>query len=806
MLMCILVAICCSVTNSLRIAAMSHLRMGRIASRSSRSNLSMGCVDLLVFRDVLRTHDSPMLRQSNGENKICAVYLRDEGVNVNYDSRHLNAALVGNAESQSLVLNEIGDVNDLTHIIKRLKENEGGDVNIRMCYSRPKVVSVGDKSRLITEALERVAVESGVEQVVVEDTMHCYRSNSNGRANANNANLNNLKEDIDKLGGESLPYYSKLKNKLYSRSAIKTTVPLPDLFKTKYSFLPAFSNAQKFDNTINTWGNIEGDLDMTEKRALSILKEYIELGDNAFTLKYADVYVKLAAQTDSHTRSMQRLIKEDISDTAFFYGEVLSGILSPFLSLGLISPRLLIHARSLELSGKSISESHWDLPTSKLLVSDRPIDCRLKVEAVRKDWQKRVHDFTISQAQAQAQAQAQGSQGPSGNKGYDEVSYHETMNGYLERTGIMRCKTRTRTSDSDSDGDGDREGNKTKQKQEKEIPLLVLVHGFGGSMDQMSALGVEMAKSHFDVLGVDLVGFGRSEKPPVSYNQYFWRDQVIIAINRHLKQEGGKRRDVLVAGNSIGGFTAASVAAAFADPVGTGTTSLTENALADIKGLVLMNSAGKIIDLAQLDGNSEPSKSNKNKSKNKSKSKSWLSPEDELNLVSHTEDASGNYSKKFYPFYSGPGNTILRLFGGGLIAALQPQIRKTTEWLYPTYPGRISSSGLDTEILRDSQDIGSPDVMAAGAKLPAPVSMNVLLGNSYLGPVLISQGALDPLNDAPARAAMFGQIRTHDAQHPIKVDLLQLGHCPMDESAEGVAMSIRNWWMDSCDTHTSEMA
>ena len=140
--------------------------------------------------------------------------------------------------------------------------------------------------------------------------------------------------------------------------------------------------------------------------------------------------------------------------------------------------------------------------------------------------------------------------------------------------------------------------------------------------------------------------------------------------------------------------------AAFADPEGTGTSALTGGAVADIRGLVLMNSAGKIIDLAPLTqaNTLEPVNTvkswseqtqNEIKSEGKSKSvsmseskgggkgtkeskdKSWLSASEELLLVSHTQDPSGNYTKKFYPPYSGPGNTILRLFGGGLIAALQ---------------------------------------------------------------------------------------------------------------------------------------
>jgi pimeloyl-ACP methyl ester carboxylesterase len=51
------------------------------------------------------------------------------------------------------------------------------------------------------------------------------------------------------------------------------------------------------------------------------------------------------------------------------------------------------------------------------------------------------------------------------------------------------------------------------------------------------------------------------------------------------------------------------------------------------------------------------------------------------------------------------------------------------------------------------------------------------LFREYTGPVLIAQGALDPLNDAKSRAKIFADIRTG-----ITVDLMPLGHCPMDEN------------------------
>lgn len=66
--------------------------------------------------------------------------------------------------------------------------------------------------------------------------------------------------------------------------------------------------------------------------------------------------------------------------------------------------------------------------------------------------------------------------------------------------------------------------------------------------------------------------------------------------------------------------------------------------------------------------------------------------------------------------------------------------------------------------------------------------MNALLAQ-YRGPVLLAQGELDPLNDAVERAKAFEKIRTG-----ITVDLLPLGHCPMDENGKLAAASVSSWY------------
>lgn len=61
--------------------------------------------------------------------------------------------------------------------------------------------------------------------------------------------------------------------------------------------------------------------------------------------------------------------------------------------------------------------------------------------------------------------------------------------------------------------------------------------------------------------------------------------------------------------------------------------------------------------------------------------------------------------------------------------------------------------------------------------LPAPLPLNHLVTEMYQGPTLVLQGARDPLNDAPARAAAIAAACSN-----VRVHLLNGGHCPHDES------------------------
>ena len=131
--------------------------------------------------------------------------------------------------------------------------------------------------------------------------------------------------------------------------------------------------------------------------------------------------------------------------------------------------------------------------------------------------------------------------------------------------------------------------------------------------------------------GLDSLGFGHSEKPPLSYNQYLWRDQFVDFIMQTVDERALMRDDnnnddndrnndlanndkpekIIIVGNSIGGFTAASAAAALSllnssnqisKPSDDSKDSLNDDDSNNnsnkykVDGLVLINSAGRIID------------------------------------------------------------------------------------------------------------------------------------------------------------------------------------------------------------------
>ena len=105
-------------------------------------------------------------------------------------------------------------------------------------------------------------------------------------------------------------------------------------------------------------------------------------------------------------------------------------------------------------------------------------------------------------------------------------------------------------------------------------PPLLLVHGFGASTDHWRKNIVELQQD-FQVWAIDLLGFGRSAKPALSYSGALWQAQLKDFIEQVIGQK------TVVAGNSLGGYAALCAGA---------------NHPEQVAGVVLLNSAGPFSD------------------------------------------------------------------------------------------------------------------------------------------------------------------------------------------------------------------
>lgn len=527
--------------------------------------------------------------------------------------------------------------------------------------------------------------------------------------------------------------FEKLYSSLLRSSAGKgPNVPLP---RMSYELL-RFTSSQQLLGVVDEVRREEGSLAEDEQQsvktmpgeelALKYIKDYLKLADDeAFSRKYLEDYFRLFPTSEKHSLSLQRL---STSTKHLFEGEVIQALLAPLLAQGCVSPRLLIHARSALLIGAQ----KW--------FTSRPLYCQLQALAIRRDWHA-----LLARGMLQRQAQRQQILLDKLVEQDEDIRMWETSYPLWRGFTSRQAEMKSRIFD-----------NKQSRK-----PMMFLIHGFGGSLDQYQGLASQLVKD-YDVYALDSLGFGHCEKPPLSYNQYLWRDQIVDFIQskcaeRVNEEDGGYEEEavpIVIAGNSIGGYSAASTAATFAkNNITVANPRTSKEIRIECQGLVLFNPSGEL------------------------RSDSETSSRGDLEL---------------FPEYQGVRSDLLQLVGKGIFSLLQPRIEPTSAWLYPKFPGRVTEKSWYTDsvvdtILRDSSDPGASDVIAAGGKLPAPVTMNQLLA-VYQGPVLIAQGILDPLNDAKSRALNFGKVRSL-----VDVELLELGHCPMDEDPRAIAEKITTW-------------
>lgn len=260
-------------------------------------------------------------------------------------------------------------------------------------------------------------------------------------------------------------------------------------------------------------------------------------------------------------------------------------------------------------------------------------------------------------------------------------------------------------------------------------PAIVLVHGFGAFGEHWRRNIKELSDKGFHVYAPTIPGYGRSEKHSVQYGQTLWTTFLADFISEVVTTR------VVIAGNSIGGYISASVAADYPDMVA---------------GLVLLNSAGKI----------DPS------------------------VTPDSVQAATQVVRKPPPSFIIDG--ISRL----LFTFLEGDIENQLKRLYPARPEN-ADEWLTQQIRRASRDPQALGVFRSVFFLPPPRPLNYLVASLFQGPTLVLQGALDPLNDAKGRA--------HDiveACPNADLILLDAGHCPHDEVPEQVNSAIASFTTD----------
>jgi len=243
---------------------------------------------------------------------------------------------------------------------------------------------------------------------------------------------------------------------------------------------------------------------------------------------------------------------------------------------------------------------------------------------------------------------------------------------------------------------------------------------------------MEELSQSYRIWAIDLLGFGRSEKPRQIYTGELWRDQMQAFCQEVIKEP------VYAAGNSLGGYAALCLAVDCPDWV---------------QGLILINCAGPF-----SDENPQPQSP-------------W-----------QTQLAALQQQVLKLPF-------VIQLSSFVLFSYIRQRsiIRKILLQVYKD-PTAVTDR-LVEEIYLPSCDPGALGVFAAVFKAPPGRKLDSLL-HGLTRPLLLLWGTADPW--MPARKAE--KFQAHYPQS--RLVLLDAGHCPHDECPREVNQAIDSWIQD----------
>ena len=320
---------------------------------------------------------------------------------------------------------------------------------------------------------------------------------------------------------------------------------------TPDAVLEARSSRQAYFDTTEPFDEMISEKWSTEKGAKKALNEYCLLGNDDFTNKHfiaSDAANKGSSKAKSmYASSIARIIKSSSPKEALALREGPTRAFSSALNLGVISPRDVVDAAR-NRSPVTPPGTFWDKnPKSKdlnykfdsnragLFPSDNPFWGRSSEGSLSdvvewREWFHLLAERSLSLQEMGEPATSGGEKEATKNvNNRDKIGDPResgTVN-YWRWKGQHLVRYLTFPAGKDYE----------EQDEEARDPAILLVHGFAASGEQWERLVHSIRQQKIQanngkdttppMYAVDLLGFGHSEKPSLSYTQYLWESQLI---------------------------------------------------------------------------------------------------------------------------------------------------------------------------------------------------------------------------------------------------------------------------------------